>query len=77
MNNEPVENNLYMKNDAFSQTELDKRDNLIKLLIEKNEELVAKQCILQRETSTLREKKTILRETTDIKQECFVLYRLK
>ena len=47
MNNEPVENNLYMKNDAFSQTELDKRDNLIKLLIEKNEELVAKQCILQ------------------------------
>lgn len=57
MNNEPVENNLYMKNDAFSQTELDKRDNLIKLLIEKNEELVAKQCILQGETSTLREKK--------------------
>lgn len=42
MNNEPVENNLYMKNDAFSQTELDKRNNLIKLLIEKNEELVAK-----------------------------------
>ena len=77
MNNEPVENNLYMKNDAFSQTELDKRDNLIKLLIEKNEELVAKQCILQGETSTLREKKNILRETTDIKQECFVLYRLK
>ena len=77
MNNEPVENNLYMKNDAFSQTELDKRDNLIKLLIEKNEELVAKQCILQGETSTLREKKTILREITDIKQECFVLYRLK
>lgn len=77
MNNEPVENNLYMKNDAFSQTELDKRDNLIKLLIEKNEELVAKQCILQGETSTLREKKPILRETTDIKQECFVLYRLK
>lgn len=77
MNNEPVENNLYMKNDAFSQTELDKRDNLIKLLIEKNEELVAKQCILQGETSALREKKTILRETTDIKQECFVLYRLK
>ena len=35
MNNEPVENNLYMKNDAFSQTELDKRDNLIKLRFRK------------------------------------------
>ena len=47
IDNEPVENNLYMKNDAFTQTKLDKRDDLIKLLMKKNEELVAKQSILQ------------------------------
>ena len=46
INNEPVENNQYMKSDAFTQTELNKRDDLIKLLIKKNEELVAKQSIL-------------------------------
>ena len=80
INNEPVENNLYMKNDAFTQIELDKRDDL---LIKKNEELVAKQIILQGENRTLREfvlknqEKNILQGTTDIKQECFVLYRLK
>ena len=47
INNELVEHNLYLKDDAFTQTELDKRDDLIKLFIKKNEELVAKQSILQ------------------------------
>ena len=44
-----------MKNDAFTQTKLDKRDDLIKLLMKKNEELVAKQSILQGNNRTLRE----------------------
>ena len=34
-NNEPVENNLYMKNDEFTHTELDKRDDLISYLLRK------------------------------------------
>ena len=44
-----------MKNDAFTQTKLDKRDDLIKLLMKKNEELVAEQSILQGNNRTLRE----------------------
>ena len=75
---------MYMKNDVFTKTALDKRDDLIKLLSKKNEELVTKQSIFQGINRTLRaivlknlEKKTILQETINIKQKCFALYRLK
>ena len=51
----PLKITYILKMMHLHKTDLDKRDDLIKLLIKKNEELVAKQSILERKNRTLRE----------------------